>query len=279
MGEVGQGDDGAVRPGWALDLLNETRSAVPAYESFLRAEGLDPSREFSWDDWSTIPIMTKSDYLMGSPIEDLLNGGLGSIEMVSSSSGSSGEPFFWPRAEQAEFESATGYRRIVDDYFGASNHRTLVIIAFSMGLWIAGSYTLEGVRQLARSNPNVSVITPGINIEDNLQVLQRLAPQFDRVVLAGYPPLVFDILTMAKASGVDLASMDARLLVAGENISEAWRDKAMKLIAAADPLASVVSIYGTADAGIIGHETPGTIALRRLASDHCELASWSSPVS
>ena len=53
--------------------------------------------------------------------------------------------------------------------------------------------------------------------------------------------------------------------MAGENISEPWRDYILKRIGKEGRAEETCLIYGTADAGIMGHETPTTIAVRRLA--------------
>jgi phenylacetate-CoA ligase len=80
----------------------------------------------------------------------------------------------------------------------------------------------------------------------------------------GYPPFVKDVLDQAPSSVVD---MDLRILMAGENISEGWRDYILKRIGKERSADHTCLIYGTADAGIMGHETPTTITARRLARD------------
>ena len=58
-------------------------------------------------------------------------------------------------------------------------------------------------------------------------------------------------------------------ILAGENFSEKWR--AMLEKSAGIPVTEKyrsVSIYGTADAGCIGHETPLTLEIRKLALKH-----------
>jgi phenylacetate-CoA ligase len=81
-------------------------------------------------------------------------------------------------------------------------------------------------------------------------------------VLVGYPPFLKDVLDQAPSSVVD---MDLQILMAGENISEGWRDYILKRIGKEGRAEHTCLIYGTADAGIMGHETPTTIAARRLA--------------
>jgi phenylacetate-CoA ligase len=84
----------------------------------------------------------------------------------------------------------------------------------------------------------------------------------------GYPPFVKDVLDQAPSSVVD---MDLKILMAGENISEGWRDHILKRIGKEGRAEHTCLIYGTADAGIMGHETPATIAARRLARDEPRL--------
>jgi phenylacetate-CoA ligase len=67
--------------------------------------------------------------------------------------------------------------------------------------------------------------------------------------------------------------MDLRILMAGENISERWRDYILKRTGNKSTAEQTCLIYGTADAGIMGYETPTTIAARRLARDDHRLDS------
>src|SRR5262249_1472293 len=59
-----------------------------------------------------------------------------------------------------------------------------------------------------------------------------------------------------------------RLVLAGEVISEDWRDLMAERLGLADPARDTASLYGTADGGVLGNETPVSIAARRfLARD------------
>ena len=53
--------------------------------------------------------------------------------------------------------------------------------------------------------------------------------------------------------------MDLKILMAGENISEGFRDYILKRIGKEGRAEHTCLIYGTADAGIMGHETLATI--------------------
>ncbi|GAB4813369.1 hypothetical protein N2152v2_000415 [Parachlorella kessleri] len=62
------------------------------------------------------------------------------------------------------------------------------------------------------------------------------------------------------------------MILAGEVFSEEWRDLMVKRCGMLDVLRDVVSIYGTADAGVIGNETAVSVAVRRWLAQHPEVA-------
>ncbi|WP_280504102.1 phenylacetate--CoA ligase family protein [Nocardia farcinica] len=137
-----------------------------------------------------------------------------------------------------------------------------MVVAFAMGNWIGGTYTLRCVEGLAARGYPVSVIAPGQNLDTVRADIAELGPYYDQVVLAGYPPFVRDVLDGA---GPRVLGQDLKLLLAGENITEAWRDRMLELMGKPGRAEDTCLIYGTADAGMMGHETPTTIAARRAA--------------
>ena len=65
---------------------------------------------------------------------------------------------------------------------------------------------------------------------------------------------------------------DLKLVLAGEVITEEWRSLVAARCGVRRPLHDIASLYGTADAGVLGNETPLTVAVRRHASRRPELA-------
>jgi phenylacetate-CoA ligase len=184
----------------------------------------------------------------------------------STSSGSSGKPAYWPRGSLSLEQSIDLYDKIFRQSFQFHERSTLAVIGFAMGNWIGGTYTFTGIQHLRALGHRLSVIAPGIDVAAILSNIADLGPYYEQVVLVGYPPFVKDVLDQAPSSVV---AMDLRILMAGENISEGWRDYILKRIGKETRADHTCLIYGTADAGIMGHETPTTITIRRLArNDH-----------
>lgn len=249
----------------ALKLFRYAAREIPAYKEFLAENRIKPDLIRTYADFQRVPAMGKKEYLYRYPVHDLFPDKK-IPPMAYASSGSSGHPTFWFRGEDQEIAGGYVHERIFRDIFGINkSSETLVIVCFSMGIWVAGNYTLASCRRLSEMGYSISTVTPGIEMEDILTVLQKLAPQFKYVILAGYPPFLMDVVTAAIKAKIPLPS-GAKFITAGDKFTEEWRDSFLKLVNIKDPTRSIVSIYGSADAGVLGYETPAAIMLRRKAN-------------
>lgn len=133
-------------------------------------------------------------------------------------------------------------------------------------------YTASCCRHLAAKGYPLTVITPGNNKEEILRVIEALGPAFDQVVLLGYPPFIKDIIDTGLSRGVHWSKYAIKLVFAGEVFSEEWRALVGERVGAQDPCYSSASLYGTADAGVLGNETPLSVLIRRFLAEHPEAA-------
>lgn len=262
----------------ALSVFQEAASSVPAYKDFLAKNSVDPKRIKTIDDWRLIPPVTKDNYLLKYPLRDLLlEGKWERAQFISMSSGSSGKPFFWPRGNGAIKDSSFLHEAIFNQGVDTRKKSTLAIVAFAMGTWIAGTYTISALQQLSDEGHKIVTISPGIMKEEIVKILKTIAFDFEQVILFGYPPFVKDVIDAAIDEKFDLKSLNIKLIFAGENISESWRDYLLRHIGAADELRTSFNIYGTADAGLLGAETPLSIYVRRQADKNEKLFSLIFP--
>lgn len=261
----------------SLKLFHRAAQTVPAYADFLVKHKIKPEKIRTLADWQQIPPMTKDNYLRQYPLKDLLwGGGMDAARVISMSSGSSGQPFYWPRGNGSTVEAAA-YHEELFQHFQTKEKDTLVVVAFAMGTWIAGTYTLSALSLLADQGHRLTIITPGIDKAAITRILRELAPQFEQTILMGYPPFIKDAIDAAVSERIKLGPLNLRVVVAGESISERWRDYLLGKIKADDPCHSCFAIYGTADCGLLGHETPFSIYARRTAEANHELADGLFP--
>ncbi len=97
-------------------------------------------------------------------------------DIVAVSSGSTGEPSFWPRSASDERVIAARFEEIFRDCFRADERRTLAVVCFALGTWVGGLFTPNCCRHLAELGYPITVVTPGNNSGEILRVVPELGP-------------------------------------------------------------------------------------------------------
>lgn len=254
----------------ALRIFHRAVGDVRAYSEFLAEHGLDPATIRTAEHFAMVPPMTKANYLRKYPRPSLMwHGDVNEAIVWSASSGSSGRPTYWPQNEASFEDNVELYDRIFRLHFDSREKSTVVVVGFAMGNWIGGTLTLRVTEELRRRGHRLSIVTPGLN-DTILSNVAELGPHFDQIVLAGYPPFIQNVIDRA---GPEVLEQDVKILLAGERIAEQWRNHILNRIGRPDEPERICLIYGTADAGVMGHETPTTTTIRRLADSDPALAS------
>lgn len=257
-----------------LALAQSAAAEVPAYRDYLQQRGVAPQDIASLIDVLNLPLMGKADYMQHYPLPQRCWGGsLAGADRVAVSSGSTGKPTFWPRSANYELEVAVRFEQVFRDSFQAHTKSTLAVVCFALGNWVGGLFTTSCCWHLAQKGYPLMVATPGNNKAEILRAVRELAPQFEQTVLLGYPPFVKDVIDTGMAEGLDWSAFHPKLVFAGEVFSEEWRDLLGSRIGSSRPCFDSASLYGTADGGVLGNETPLSIAVRRWFALHPQAAS------
>ncbi|MFZ5892298.1 MAG: phenylacetate--CoA ligase family protein [Myxococcota bacterium] len=253
----------------ALALFHDVRANVPAYAKFLQARGVDGHGVRTLEDFARLPSTSKAEYHKQYPLAELCRDGeLSACDFVAVSSGSTGEPTFWPRFASDEYGTARRFEQVLVDGCELAKKRTLGVVCFSLGSWVGGMYTTSACRALALKGYPLTLVTPGNNRVEILRVLRALAPMFEQVVLFGYPPFLKDVIDAGRADGFDWSRVPTRVVMAGEVFSEEWRTLVTERLGGIDPERHTASLYGTADGGVLANETPLSIRIRRFLALH-----------
>lgn len=102
-----------------LALFRAMAETVPAYQDFLREQGVDPGAVRTL---GQIPLMTKQNYHLRYGLERRCPGGsLRGADMVAVSSGSSGRPTVWPRSIRDELVVAERFEQVLVGGFRAGS--------------------------------------------------------------------------------------------------------------------------------------------------------------
>jgi len=257
----------------AIALFHSVAATVPAYQKFLEEHSINPAAIQTYEDFQKLPLITKENYLQCHSLADLCrNGQLETCDFIAVSSGSTGKPTFWPRFFADELQIATRFEQIFCDSFSADTRRTLAVICFTLGTWVGGIFTTNCCRYLASKGYPITVVTPGNNQAEIFRVVQELGGAFEQVVLLGYPPFIKDVIDNGIAQGVDWQQYQIKMVFAGEVFSEEWRSLVGEKVGSNHACYDSATLYGTADAGVLGNETPLSISIRRFLATHPEAA-------
>jgi phenylacetate-CoA ligase len=257
----------------AWKLFRAMARRVPAYGAFLRQHGVDPKRIRVPSELLQVPPADKTNYIDAFPLNELCwDGRLDRHYMLSSSSGSTGRPYLWPRSTKQTSDGARLLKPLYREYFGMHRQPTLLIIGFAMGTWIAGTYMMMATQELARRGWPITVATPGMNQAEILKLFQEAGRFFPRIVLSGYPPFIKDVIEAGADAGIRWPDIDLKFLFSAEAFTEGWRENLQRLTGIKDVCRDAINLYGSADVGLMAHETAASIRIRRLVSSEESLA-------
>jgi phenylacetate-CoA ligase len=258
----------------SLELFHLMAQKVPAYKDWLKKKKIDPKKIKTIEDLKKIPTIDKDNYLRKYPLTDLCWDGKLSKgwHVYSSTSGSTGEPFYFPRSNfQDQQYSVTAEMYLINN-FHIDKKTTLYVDGFAMGAWIGGLFTYQAVKNVAeRGNYNLSIITPGINKQEIIKAIRNLGPNYEQVILGGYPPFVKDVIDEGIAQGIKWSDYNLRIIFSAEAFSEKFRDYIAERIDLENIYSLTLNHYGTVDQGTIAHETPLSVLIRRLAIGQSEI--------
>lgn len=256
----------------ALQVFHSASEQVPAYKDFLKKNKINPRFIKTLEDFRHVPPTTKENYIEKYDIEKRCwNGNFENIHIISTSSGTSGAPHFWPRNLSSEVEGAYMHELLLSSLYDIEKKKTLFLNGFPMGSWIAGTFTLACTHLMSWKEYPLVSIHPGYIVEPIITLLEKMAPKFEQTIIAGHTPFLKEVIEIALRKGINFRKTKVILLGTGQGITENWRAYILKLLASKDYYHTMVNLYGSADANLMGFETPLSIFLRKILSGNQKL--------
>lgn len=256
----------------ALLLFKEMAKRVPAYKDFLKKNKIVPEKIKTIQDLEALPSVDKAEYLKKYPLEKLCwDGTLDTKDYIyASTSGTTGEPFYFPRSEAQDRQYALTAELYLRNNFQIHKKTSLYIDGFAMGAWIGGLFTYQAIRYVAEKGYSLSIITPGTNTPEILKAVKKLAPYYDQIIFGAYPPFAKDTIDAGIAEGINWKDYNIKFVFSAEGFTEKFRDYIADKVGLKNIYLDTLNHYGTVDQGTHSHETPLTILIRRIARDNPE---------
>lgn len=252
----------------ALDLFHAAAVRVPAYKDFLEKHSIDPESIQTIEDFKKVPTVNKDNYLRAYPLEALSWDGnlLNEWQVYAATSGSTGEPFFFPRAQKQTDQYALTAELYLRTQFKIHERSTLYIDAFAMGAWIGGLFTYQAIERIAKSGMyRLHIVTPGIHKDETLKIIKKLGKQYDQIIVGGYPPFTRDLIDEGTEFGLKWSEYNVKFVFSAEGFGERFRDHIAEHASVQNIHRDMLNHYGTVDQGTLAYETPFSIFIRRRA--------------
>ncbi len=254
----------------ALRLFKDAAKKVPAYKDFLNKNKINPDLIKNISDFSKLPTTSKKNYIEKYNFEQRCwNGRMDDMHIISTSSGTTGAAHFWPRNLQNEIEGAYIHELIFSKVLKIDDKKTLLINGFPMGNWIAGTFTSACVSLIAWKNYPLTLMSPGYDLSAVINTLESMYKHFEQIVICGHTPFLKEVAENISKKVAEKSNII--LLGTGQAITENWRDYVSKKIGQPKNILSIVNLYGSADATLMGFETELSISLRRILSTKMNL--------
>jgi len=259
-----------------LKRFKAVADQVPAYQKLLQEKNLNPDSIKTIDNFKELPIVDKKNYLKKFELTELcLDGKLSDKYLIDRSSGYSGTSFFWPRLPDEDKDYPTYMKLAYEQFYQIHEKSTLMIITLALGSWVGGEKISWATREIALRGENpFTVITPGTNIDETLEIVEYFKNKYDQIVIVGYPPFIKTIIDEGERRGIDWPSIKVKIGLGGEGYSEDWREYIREKIGMdKNDFMGIAGGYGAADLGMsVGREYPISVLIRKLAHQNKKLA-------
>src|SRR3989344_841400 len=177
-----------------IKFANYVTGNVPAYRDFLSDKNIKIKKIDNINYFKKLPLTGKNLYLKKYEYIDLFaKGGLDEITTISSTSGSTGHPFYFPRGEEQDSQYEFIAEVFLKNQFELDKKRTLAINGFGLGIWIGGIFTYKNLNKIASKGYRLAVAPVGTNKDIFLKTFKKNDGLFEQFIVMGYPPFIKDI--------------------------------------------------------------------------------------
>ncbi|MCQ2074806.1 MAG: hypothetical protein MJY77_06395 [Bacteroidaceae bacterium] len=224
------------------------------------------------DNFEDLPVISKQDYLLSYPMEQLCRpGDMDRIHLIGASSGfSKSGAVFWPKRPCDEKAYMESIEAMFIDHYHIDTRKTLCIECLAFGMWIGGMQIAAAIRNIALSgNYHFTIATPGLNLREAVNVIEAYHGRYDQLLVITNPSNIPIITALIRDSGIRLKPGTTYFPVVGEYFTESLREHiCVEYGHPADSTSVLWTGYGSADTGDVSYETVASIKVRKWFASH-----------
>ncbi len=228
---------------------------VKAYVKFLQKHNINIDNINTIEDFKKLPLTSKDNYITKYPLEELVTD-MSEVSSITSSSGSSGVPIYLARAAIKDIDMAETLELSLEYNFHIQGKRTLFMVTVGLGIWSASSQITALALLISYKNTGFSVVTPGLNIEECVKILNNfINSEYDQMVIIGYPSFIKDILDEAVLSHIEIDKKDIYIYAGGEGFTLGWRQYILNLLGKVGNNRFICNLAASSESGVLATDT------------------------
>ena len=252
----------------ALEVFHQAAEKVPAYQDFLKKQGINSSTIKTLEDFQErVPVMTKNNYLSQYSLNELSQGEIKKNAFgMCFTSGITGSPASMLTSKKSlppVINGIMGFFHYLWETRSPSNY-TLCINGFALGPWLA-SFLSNFVLAKEAERYNFTLVTPGSNPEMMAETLERIGKSYDQVIVMAYPTILKAFFDEAEKREINWNEFNVKILSAGEPLPINLREYVLNKI---DPQRKdpwrILDFFATTDASVLGFGTPLAMVIHQI---------------
>jgi len=255
----------------ALHLFRLVAQHVPAYQQFLKLHDINPDMVKTIDDFVTVPVTTRKNYLEKYSITERSWDGKFDYDILAVSGGTIGDPRLWPRGNAQEFEAAIMHELLYNSVFEVSKYRTLLIVGFPLGIYVSGiATTMPSWLISSKLGYQLTIAAVGNKRDEILNVLKQSHEHYEQIIVTGHPFFVKDLVESAQSYKIFKKNVRMKFMFSSEGFSEKWRSYLLSVSNNQFVSCDAINLYGSTDTLVTAFETPFSIFLKKQAEENAE---------
>ena len=239
-------------------VARRAESSVPAYRDFAGEHRQSAAHQER-------PSLDKGKYILRYPMAQMLADDWTDTFTIFRSSGSSGKAQYWPQLKRTHRLSKWAFRLQMEHCFAIHRYKSLAIVGLSLGSWVGGDHVSWLLKCMAmEASYPFCVFAPGNHHDEIIEMISEVQEYVDQIILFLCPSAIGHLHLLASQKGVSLPLEKLRYVVLGEPFPEGLRLSMAKSMGENSSKNFFFSVYGSADTGTLGVESPASVAVRQL---------------
>jgi len=260
----------------ALEVFHQATEKVPAYQDFLKKQGVDPSAIKTLEDFQEkVPLMTKKNYLSQYSLAELSQEEIKKETFgMCFTSGTTSVPLgmlIYKKSFPLALRGFINYLHYLWDIYSPSKS-ILFMNGLALGPWLAGFFVNLIVAKEVEKH-NFTLVTPGSDPTMMVEILEKIGRNYEEIIIICYSSVLRAFFEEGEKRKINWKEFNIKILTGGEVFPSTFRETFFSKI---DPSLKknpwrIVEIFATSDASILGYETPLTILIKELLNKRKEL--------